>query len=86
MNTKNLTEGRPSRLLLFFSLPLMMGNIFQQLYTVVDTAVVGKVLGVNALAAPWHRRMAELAGSGHDSGLHTGLLHSHGSALRSTGL
>ncbi len=51
MNTKNLTEGRPSRLLLFFSLPLMMGNIFQQLYTVVDTAVVGKVLGVNALAA-----------------------------------
>ena len=51
MNTKNLTEGSPSRLLLFFSLPLMMGNIFQQLYTVVDTAVVGKVLGVNALAA-----------------------------------
>ena len=51
MNTKNLTEGSPARLLLFFSLPLMMGNIFQQLYTVVDTAVVGKVLGVNALAA-----------------------------------
>ena len=50
MNTKNLTEGSPSRLLLFFSLPLMMGNIFQQLYTVVDTAVVG-TLGVNALAA-----------------------------------
>lgn len=51
MNTKNLTEGKPWKLLLLFSLPLMMGNIFQQLYTVVDTAVVGKVLGVNALAA-----------------------------------
>ena len=45
------TEGSPWRLLLLFSLPLMAGNIFQQMYTVVDTAVVGKVLGVDALAA-----------------------------------
>ena len=45
------TEGSPWRLLLLFSLPLMAGNIFQQMYTVVDTAVVGKVLGVEALAA-----------------------------------
>ena len=49
--TNVLTEGQPWRLLLLFSLPLMAGNIFQQLYTVVDTAVVGKVLGVDALAA-----------------------------------
>lgn len=46
-----LTEGSPWRLLLLFSLPLMVGNIFQQMYTVVDTAVVGKALGVEALAA-----------------------------------
>ena len=45
------TEGSPWRLLLLFSLPLMAGNIFQQLYTVVDTAVVGQALGVEALAA-----------------------------------
>ncbi|MDE7218167.1 MAG: MATE family efflux transporter, partial [Oscillospiraceae bacterium] len=45
------TEGSPGRLLLLFSLPLMAGNIFQQMYTVVDTAVVGKALGVDALAA-----------------------------------
>lgn len=45
------TEGSPWRLLLLFALPLMAGNIFQQMYTVVDTAVVGKVLGVDALAA-----------------------------------
>ena len=51
MKTNNLTEGRPLRLLLLFSLPLMAGNIFQQMYTIVDTAVVGKVLGVEALAA-----------------------------------
>lgn len=50
-NTRNLTEGSPWRLLFLFALPLMVGNIFQQMYTVVDTAVVGKVLGVNALAA-----------------------------------
>lgn len=45
------TQGSPWRLLLLFSLPLMAGNIFQQMYTVVDTAIVGKVLGVEALAA-----------------------------------
>lgn len=45
------TEGSPWRLLLLFSLPLMAGNIFQQMYTVVDTAVVGQALGVEALAA-----------------------------------
>ncbi|MDE7178169.1 MAG: MATE family efflux transporter [Lachnospiraceae bacterium] len=48
---KNMTAGKPVKLLLTFSLSLMAGNIFQQLYTVVDTMVVGKVLGVTALAA-----------------------------------
>lgn len=48
---KNMTEGKPASLILAFALPLMIGNVFQQLYTVVDTMVVGKALGVNALAA-----------------------------------
>ncbi len=48
---KNMTEGSPSSLIFSFALPLMVGNIFQQLYTVVDTMVVGKALGVSALAA-----------------------------------
>lgn len=48
---KNMTEGKPARLLLTFSLSLVAGNVFQQLYTVVDTMVVGKYLGVGALAA-----------------------------------
>lgn len=47
----NMTQGRPARLLLIFALPLMFGNIFQQLYTVVDTAIVGRGVGMNALAA-----------------------------------
>ena len=48
---KNMTEGKPTSLILTFALPLMAGNVFQQLYTVVDTMVVGKYLGVSALAA-----------------------------------
>ncbi len=48
---KHMTEGKPSDIILTFALSLMAGNIFQQLYTVVDTMVVGKVLGVGALAA-----------------------------------
>lgn len=48
---QNMTEGNPARLIFTFALPLMLGNVFQQLYTVVDTMVVGKYLGVNALAA-----------------------------------
>lgn len=48
---KSMTEGKPGKLILTFALPLMAGNVFQQLYTVVDTAVVGKFLGVRALAA-----------------------------------
>lgn len=48
---KSMTEGKPMRLILLFALPLMLGNIFQQMYTVVDTAIVGQLLGVEALAS-----------------------------------
>ncbi len=48
---KNMTDGKPASLILAFAMPLMVGNVFQQLYTVVDTMVVGKALGVTALAA-----------------------------------
>ena len=48
---RSMTEGSPIRLLISFALPLMVGNVFQQLYTVVDTAVVGQFVGVSALAS-----------------------------------
>ena len=51
MNATNMTKGKPMKLLFLFSLPLMFGNVFQQLYTVVDTMIVGQTLGVSALAA-----------------------------------
>lgn len=47
----NMTTGHPGKLLLTFSLPLMFGNVFQQMYTVVDTAIVGNGVGMTALAA-----------------------------------
>ncbi|EKU70629.1 MATE family efflux transporter [Selenomonas sp. F0473] len=49
--TKNLTVGDPLRLLFFFTLPLVAGNMMQQLYAFVDTLIVGRFLGVSALAA-----------------------------------
>ena len=53
MKTKiqDMTSGSPGRLLIFFAIPLMLGNICQQLYTLVDTMIVGQVAGVEALAA-----------------------------------
>lgn len=51
MSVRNMTEGRPVRLILSVALPLMLGNIFQQMYTVVDAQIVGSVVGVSALAA-----------------------------------
>ena len=49
--TKRLTTGKPMSLILGFSLPLLVGMLFQQFYSLVDTIIVGKFLGVDALAA-----------------------------------
>ena len=49
--TKNMTAGDPGRLIFFFALPLIAGNMMQQLYSFVDTLIVGRFLGVNALAS-----------------------------------
>lgn len=48
---KDLTTGSPARLIIGFSLPLLAGNLFQQFYSMADTIVVGRSIGVDALAA-----------------------------------
>lgn len=48
---KDLTHGNPAKLILFFALPLLVGNIFQQFYSMVDMIIVGQTLGKDALAA-----------------------------------
>ena len=49
--TTDMTKGNPVRLLLAFSLPLLLTNLGQQLYIIVDAAIVGRGIGVKALAA-----------------------------------
>lgn len=49
--TKDMTTGSPMKLILGFSIPLLFGYLFQQFYNLVDTIIVGRFLGVNALAA-----------------------------------
>ena len=49
--TKSMTAGSPAKLILLFALPLFIGNLFQQVYNMADTFIVGRMLGVNALAA-----------------------------------
>ena len=48
---RDMTSENPTKLILSFSIPLLIGNVFQQLYSMVDTIVVGRYLGVQALAA-----------------------------------
>lgn len=50
-SVKNMTSGNPTKLIISFAIPLLLGNIFQQLYNMVDTIIVGRFIGVNALAA-----------------------------------
>ena len=46
-----MTVGSPSKHLLSFALPLLFGNLFQQLYNMVDSVIVGRFVGANALGA-----------------------------------
>ena len=49
--TMDLTTGHPLKQILIFSIPLVFGTIFQQLYSFADTVIVGRCLGTEALAA-----------------------------------
>ena len=50
MVTRDMTVGSPAKLMLRFAVPLLFGNLFQQLYNMVDAMIVGRALGANALA------------------------------------
>mgnify|MGYP003106044530 CR=1 FL=1 len=47
----DMTKGNPTRLLLSFTMPMLVGNLFQQLYNIVDSIIVGQFVGADALAA-----------------------------------
>lgn len=48
---KKMTEGRPLPLIMGFAVPLLIGNVLQQTYNIIDAAIVGRALGANALAS-----------------------------------
>ncbi|HAT03044.1 MAG TPA: MATE family efflux transporter, partial [Oribacterium sp.] len=47
---KDMTSGNPTALILGFAIPMLLGTLFQQFYSMVDTIIVGRLLGVDALA------------------------------------
>lgn len=49
--TRDLINGNETKAMVNFAIPMIIGNIFQQLYNVADTVIVGKFIGSNALAA-----------------------------------
>lgn len=49
--TMNMTTGKPMSLLIKFSIPMLLGNLFQQVYNLADSVIVGKLVGSDALAA-----------------------------------
>ena len=49
--TLNLTEGNPLKLILLFAIPVFLGRLFQMMYSLIDTKIVGSILGEEALAA-----------------------------------
>ena len=48
---KDMTAGSPAKAIVGFTIPVLIGNIFQQFYSMVDTIIVGKFVGTKALAA-----------------------------------
>ena len=60
----DMTEGSPLNHIFLFTLPLLVGNLFQQFYNVVDSIVVGNYVGADALAAVGTCRSLR-AGGGH---------------------
>ena len=45
---RDMTQGSPIKLIIMFTIPLLIGNIFQQFYNMADTLIVGRTIGVNA--------------------------------------
>lgn len=51
MHNRDMTAGRPAKLIAMFALPMLIGSIFQQMYSMVDSVIVGKFVSVEAFAA-----------------------------------
>ena len=72
---KDMTRGNPAKLIFLFAIPLILGNLFQQFYMLVDTIVVGQGVGVDALAAIGAADCDQLDGARAGYRPHPGLFH-----------
>ena len=68
----DMTKGSPAKLITKFIIPIIIGNIFQQLYSMVDTIIVGRFVGVDALAAVGATGSVSFLILGFTQGLTTG--------------
>ena len=82
---KDMTNGSPAKLILGFAVPMLMGLLFQQFYSMVDTIIVGKFLGVDALASVGSTSAINFMINGFVIGVHR-VFHSGCTAVRRTGL
>jgi len=71
--TNDLTKGSPAKLIFMFAIPYLIGNLFQQFYNMADTVIVGRTIGVNALAAVGATGTLAWFSMGTIQGLTTGL-------------
>ena len=71
--TKELTHGKPLPLILQFAFPLILGYMLQQLYSLCDTVIVGRCLGVNELAAVGSTGAVSFLVVGFATGMCTGI-------------
>ena len=79
--TTDLTVGKPLFQILRFALPLVLGTLFQQLYSFADTVIVGRCLGTDALGAVGTTLLPQLSHSGLCAGCLRGLWHPGGRDL-----
>lgn len=70
--TKDMTKGNPTKLIIAFIIPIILGNIFQQFYSMVDTIIVGRYVGINALGGIGLTSSINFLILGFASGLTTG--------------
>lgn len=84
--TQDMTSGKPLKLIVKFFIPLMLGSIFQQFYSMVDAIVVGKFVGVNALAGVGATGSLNFLIIGFATGVCSGFAIMFGQSLRCEGL
>lgn len=87
MKSRDMTVGSPSKNILMFAIPVLLGNLFQQFYSLTDTIIVGRFLGENALAAVGSTGSIVFLVIGITTGLTQGfgVLISHAFGAKSTG-